>query len=174
MGKGCHGTWGLQPVFHPFSGEITEDTMSNGAACIRRIDQLINKTLRYGSTRAEAMRYKLPVQRARGGINKDGFMHEYAPYYGTACIIFSFYLLIKGFIAASRQRSEDHSTTLVPAYVYGILASILLTVGLGFFRPSLPWWGYRLIFPGTTILFPAVIYFLGRRPPKPNLDRVDA
>lgn len=101
-------------------------------------------------------------------------MHEYAPYYGTACIIFSFYLLIKGFIAASRQRSEDHSTTLVPAYVYGILASILLTVGLGFFRPSLPWWGYRLIFPGTTMLFPGIIYLVGRRPPKTNLDRADA
>lgn len=101
-------------------------------------------------------------------------MQEYAAYYGTACIIFSVYLLIKGFMAASRQRTEDYSTTLVPAYVYGILASILLTVGLGFFRPSLPWWGYRLIFPGTTMLFPAIIYFLGRRPPKPNLDHVDA
>jgi hypothetical protein len=85
-------------------------------------------------------------------------MQEYAAYYGTACIIFSIYLLIKGFTAASRQRSEDHSTTLVPAYIYGILASILLTVGLGFFRPNLPWWGYRLIFPGTTMLFPAIIY----------------
>jgi hypothetical protein len=99
---------------------------------------------------------------------------EYAAYYGTACIVFSVYLLVKGFIAASKQRSEDHSMTLVPAYVYGILASILLTVGLGFFRPSLPWWGYRMIFPGTTMLFPAIIYFVGRRSPKPNLDRVDA
>jgi hypothetical protein len=122
------------------------------------------RTLTPGSTRAEAIRYKLATQWSRESINQDGSMQEYAAYYGTACIIFSVYLLIKGFIAASRQRSEDHSTT----------ASILLTVGLGFFRPSLPWWGYRLIFPGTTMLFPAVIYFVGRRPPKPNLDRVDA
>jgi hypothetical protein len=101
-------------------------------------------------------------------------MQEYAAYYGSACIIFSVYLLIKGFTAASRQRSEDRSMTLVPAYVFGIVASILLTVGLGFFRPSLPWWGYRMIFPGTTLLFPAVIYLIGRRPPKPTLDRADA
>jgi hypothetical protein len=130
--------------------------------------------MKSGSTRAEAIRYKLATQRPRESINQDGFMQEYAAYYGTACIIFSVYLLIKGFLAASRQRSEDHSTTLVPAYIYGILASILLTVGLGFFRPSLPWWGYRLIFPGTTMLFPGVIYLVGRRPPKPDLDRVDA
>jgi hypothetical protein len=127
-----------------------------------------------GSTRVETIRYKLASQRPDESLNQDGSMQEYAAYYGTACIIFSVYLLIKGFTAASRQRSEDHSTTLVPAYVYGILASILLTVGLGFFRPSLPWWGYRLIFPGTTMLFPAIIYFVGRRPPKPDLDRVDA
>ena len=127
-----------------------------------------------GSTSLEAIRYKLSAQRLRLGINEVGVMQEYAAYYGTACIIFSTYLLIKGFIAASRQRSEDQSTTLVPAYVYGILASILLTVGLGFFRPSLPWWGYRMIFPGTTMLFPAIIYLIGRRPPKPSLDRADA
>lgn len=101
-------------------------------------------------------------------------MQEYATYYGSACIIFSLYVLIKGFMAASRQRSEDRSTTLVPAYIYGVVASILLTVGLGFFKPSLPWWGYRLIFPGTTMLFPAVIYLIGRRPLKPSLDRADA
>lgn len=101
-------------------------------------------------------------------------MQEYASYYGSACIIFSIYVLIKGFTAASRQRSENHSTTLVPAYVFGIVASILLTVGLGFFKPSLPWWGYRMIFPGTTMLFPAIIYFIGRRSPKSDLDRVDA
>jgi hypothetical protein len=45
---------------------------------------------------------------------------------------------------------------------------------LGFFRPSLPWWGYRLIFPGTTMLFPAIMYIIGSRPPKPDLDRADA
>lgn len=126
------------------------------------------------STRAETIRYKLATQRPHESINQDSSMQEYSAYYGTACIIFSVYLLIKGFTAASRQRSEDQSTTLVPAYVYGILASILLTVGLGFFKPSLPWWGYRMIFPGTTMLFPAAIYLVGRRPPKPNLDRVDA
>jgi len=107
-------------------------------------------------------------------INEVGVMQEYAVYYGSACIIFSLYILIKGFLAASRQRSNDHSTTLVPAYVFGIVASILLTVGLGFFKPTLPWWGYRMIFPGTTMLFPAIIYLIGRRPPKPDLNRVDA
>lgn len=101
-------------------------------------------------------------------------MQDYAVYYGSACIIFSLYVLVKGFITASRQRSEDQSTTLVPAYVYGIVASIVLTIGLGFFRPTLPWWGYRLVFPGTTMLFPAIIYLIGRRPPKPSLDRADA
>ena len=101
-------------------------------------------------------------------------MKEYALYYGTACIILSLYTLVKGFIKASQQRSEDHSTTLVPAYVYGIMASVLLTIGLGFFKPELPWWGYRVIFPGTTMLFPGIIYLIGRRPPKPDLDRVDA
>lgn len=101
-------------------------------------------------------------------------MQEYAVFYGSACIILSIYLLIKGLLSASRQRSDDHSTTLVPAYVFGIVSSILLTVGLGFFKPTLPWWGYRLIFPGTTMLFPGIIYLIGRRPPKPNLDRVDA
>jgi hypothetical protein len=99
---------------------------------------------------------------------------EYAAYYGSACLILSVYLLIKGFIRASRQRSQDQSTTLVPSYMYGVVASILLTVGLGFFKPTLPWWGYRLIFPGTTMIFPAIIYLIGRRPPKPGLDRADA
>ncbi|MFZ3013478.1 MAG: hypothetical protein WA045_07205 [Nitrospira sp.] len=101
-------------------------------------------------------------------------MQDYSVYYGSACIIFSLYILIKGFVAASRQRSEHHSTTLVPAYVYGIVASILLTLGLGFFKPTLPWWGYRLIFPGSTMLFAAIIYLIGRRPLKPGLDRADA
>jgi hypothetical protein len=99
---------------------------------------------------------------------------EYAVYYGSASLILSVYLLIKGCINASRQRSVDRSPTLLLAYVYGVLASVLLTVGLGFFRPSLPWWGYRLIFPGTTMLFPAIMYLIGSRPPKPDLDRADA
>lgn len=99
---------------------------------------------------------------------------EYAAYYGTACLVLSVYLFIKGFISASRQRREDRSPTLVASYIYAVLASVLLTVGLGFFRPTLPWWGYRLIFPGTTMLFPAIMYFTGRRPPKPRLDRADA
>ena len=101
-------------------------------------------------------------------------MQEYAVYYGSACIILSVYILIKGFLSASRQRSDDQSTTLVPAYVFGVVASILLTVGLGFFKPTLPWWGYRLIFPGTTMLFPGIIYLIVRPPPKAKLDRVDA
>ncbi|MDK2743438.1 MAG: hypothetical protein H8K03_01040 [Nitrospira sp.] len=101
-------------------------------------------------------------------------MQEYALYFGICSIILSVYTLVKGFVAASRQRSEDHSTTLVPAYIYGIVASILLTFGLGFLKLKLPWWGFRIVFPGTTLLFPALIYLVGRRPPKPRLDRVDA
>lgn len=89
--------------------------------------------------------------------------HEYALYFGISCVILSVYMLVKGFIAASKQRSEDHSTTLVPAYVFGIVSSILLTFGLGFLRLKLPWWGFRIIFPGTTLLFPALIYLVGRR-----------
>ncbi len=107
-------------------------------------------------------------------INEVRVMQDYSVYYGSACIIFSLYILIKGFVAASRQRSEHHSTTLVPAYLYGIVASILLTLGLGFFKPTLSWWGYRLVFPGTTMIFPAIIYLIGRRPLKPDLDRADA
>ncbi|MBK9306533.1 MAG: hypothetical protein IPM58_05450 [Nitrospira sp.] len=102
---------------------------------------------------------------------------EYAVYYGTACLVLSVYLLIKGCISAARQRSADHSTTLIASYAYAVVASVLLTVGLGFFQPSLPtlpWWGYRLIFPGTTMLFPAIMYLIGRRPPKPGPDRTDA
>ena len=104
-------------------------------------------------------------------------MQEYAPYYGTACLILSVYILIKGCRKAVQQRSQDESTTLVPAYMYGILSAVFLTVGLGFFKselPELPWWGYRLIFPGTPMLFSVIIYLIGRRPPKPDLDRADA
>lgn len=101
-------------------------------------------------------------------------MQEYALYYGVACFILSAYTLIKGFIKAAQQRSQDESTTLVPAYVYGIISAVLLTVGLGFFKPELPWWGYRLIFPGTPMLFSGIIYLIGRRPPKSGLDRADA
>ena len=99
---------------------------------------------------------------------------EYAVYYGTACLVLAAYLLIKGFMSAARQRSADHSTTLIASYTLAVVASVLLTVGLGFFQPSLPWWGYRLIFPGTTMLFPAIMYLIGRRPPRPGLDRADA
>lgn len=63
---------------------------------------------------------------------------EYAAYYGSACLILSVYLLIKGFSTASRQRSVDRSPTLLPAYIYGVLASVLLTVGLGFFGRPCP------------------------------------
>lgn len=101
-------------------------------------------------------------------------MQEYALYFGISSIILSVYTLVKGFVAASRQRGENHSTTLVPAYIYGIVASILLTFGLGFLKLKLPWWGFRIVFPGTTLLFPALIYLVGRRSSKPSLDRVDA
>jgi len=105
-------------------------------------------------------------------------MQEYAAYYGTACLILSMYLLFKGVTAALRQRSDDQSTTLVPAYVYGVLASVALTYALGLLRMKfpgweLPWWGNRIIFPGTTMLFPGIIYLVGRRPPTRRIDRVD-
>jgi len=90
-------------------------------------------------------------------------MQEYALYWGIICLIVAVYVLAKGIMAAFRRR-ELGSDSLVPPPVYGIVASLLLTFGLGFLKLKLPWWGFRVVFPGTTMLFPAIIYVIGRRP----------
>lgn len=92
-------------------------------------------------------------------------MQEYGLYWGVSCFILAVYVLAKGIVAANRQKRENEAETLVPAYVFGIVASVLLTFGLGFLRVKLPWWGFRIVFPGTTLLFPAIIYVIGRRAP---------
>ncbi|MCP9439547.1 MAG: hypothetical protein NHB36_06625 [Nitrospira sp.] len=91
-------------------------------------------------------------------------MEEHNLYYSVACIIAAVYAMVKGVIAALAQRSDPEAASLFPPPAYGVVASILLTFGLGFLKLKLPWWGYRLIFPGTTMLFPAIIYLIGRRP----------
>ncbi len=100
-------------------------------------------------------------------------MQEYGEYLGPVCLVLSVYVLIKGVLAASRQRREGGSVTLFPPPAYGAVASVLLTFGLGFLRIKLPWWGFRIIFPGTTLLFPAVIYLIGRGSPQ-NHPRADS
>lgn len=97
-------------------------------------------------------------------------MHEYADYFGSLFLFLAAYVLFKGIAAAYRQGHGDGSVSLFPAPAYGVVASVLLTYGLGFFQIKLPWWGFRMIFPGTTFLFPVIIYFIGRGP----RDRVDA
>ena len=92
-------------------------------------------------------------------------MEEYALYFGIVSLFFAGYILVKGVAAAYRQGEGDGSVSLFPPPAYGVVASVLLTLGLGFFRLKLPWWGFRIIFPGTTLLFPAMIYIIGRRPP---------
>lgn len=90
-------------------------------------------------------------------------MEEYSLYLGTVCLFFAAYVLVKGIVAAYRQGYGDGSGSLFPPPAYGVVASVLLTFGLGFFRLKLPWWGFRIIFPGTTLLFPAILYIIGRR-----------
>jgi hypothetical protein len=92
-------------------------------------------------------------------------MEEYGLYFAIMCLILAAYVLIKGVIAAFQQSQDPGSASLFPPPAYGVVASILLTFGLGFLRLKLPWWGFRIIFPGTTMLFPAVIYLISRRSP---------
>jgi len=92
-------------------------------------------------------------------------MEEYALHFSVICFFFAAYILVKGIGAALRQRA-DGSASLFPPPAYGAVASVFLTLGLGFLRLKLPWWGFRMIFPGTTLLFPAIIYLIGRRPPQ--------
>jgi hypothetical protein len=93
-------------------------------------------------------------------------MQEYGMYPGAACLILAFYTLVKGIATAWRQRRENDPTDTAPSVPFGIAASILLTLGLGFLRVKFPWWGVMIIFPGTVLLFPAIIYAIGRRPPQ--------
>ncbi len=94
-------------------------------------------------------------------------MGEDGLYPGIGCLILAVYLLVKGIAAAFRRR-QIGSESLFPPPAYGVAASILLTFGLGFLRLKLPWWGFRMIFPGTTMLFPAIIYLIGRPSPRNN------
>lgn len=92
-------------------------------------------------------------------------MEDFSLYYGIVCLILAVYVLAKGIIAAVRQSQDPGSASIIPPPAMGVVASILLTYGLGFLKIKLPWWGFRAIFPGTTMLFPAVIYLIGRRRP---------
>lgn len=93
-------------------------------------------------------------------------MQEYGMYPGAACLMLALYTLVKGIATASRQRRENDPTDTAPSVPFGIAASLLLTLGLGFLRVKFPWWGVMIIFPGTVLLFPAIIYAIGRRPPR--------
>lgn len=98
-------------------------------------------------------------------------MQEYGLYFGIVGLILAAYVFVKGVIVAIQKRREPGSASLVPPPAYGVIASVILTYGLGFLKPQLPWlesqpfWVYRIIFPGTTFLFPAIIYLISRRPP---------
>ena len=87
-------------------------------------------------------------------------------YVGAACLFLAFNALLKGIATAYRQRRENDPTDTAPSLPFGVAASLLLTLGLGFFRVKFPWWGVMIIFPGTVLLFPAIIYAIGRRPPR--------
>jgi hypothetical protein len=91
-------------------------------------------------------------------------MQEYGLYFGIVCFILAGYALVKGIVTAFRRRNLG-SDSLIPPPVYGLIASVLLTFGLGFLKLKLPWWGFRAVFPGTAMLFPAILYVIGRRPP---------
>lgn len=96
-------------------------------------------------------------------------------YSGIVCLILALYVLIKGILTAMRQHDGPGAPSIIPAPVMGAAASVLLTYGLGFLDfqsvvesytgEPVPWWGFRAIFPGTTMLFPAIIYIIGRRRP---------
>lgn len=97
-------------------------------------------------------------------------MQEYGLYFGIVGVILAAYVLVKGILVAIQKRRDPGSASLIPAPAYGVIASVVLTYGLGFLKPQLPWlesqpfWFYRIIFPGTTLLFPAIIYVISRRP----------
>lgn len=90
-------------------------------------------------------------------------MQEYGLYWAIVCLILAVYVLVKGVTAAIRRRTLG-SDSLIPPPAYGVAASMLLTFGLGFLKLELPWWGYRMVFPGTAFLFFGIIYVIGRQP----------
>lgn len=96
-------------------------------------------------------------------------MQEYGLYFGIVGLILAAYVLVKGILLAIQKRRDPGSASLIPVPAYGVIASVVLTYGLGFLKPQLPWlesqpfWVYRIIFPGTTLLFPAIIYIISRR-----------
>jgi hypothetical protein len=90
-------------------------------------------------------------------------MQEYGLYWGIVCLILAVYVLVKGVTAAIRRRTLG-SDSLIPPPAYGVASSMLLTFGLGFLKLELPWWGYRMVFPGTAFLFFGIIYMIGRQP----------
>jgi hypothetical protein len=98
-------------------------------------------------------------------------MVEYGLYFGIAGLILAAYVLVKGILVAIQKRRDPASGSILPPPAYGVIASVILTYGLGFLKPKLPWlesqpfWVYRIIFPGTTLLFPAIIYLISRRSP---------
>ena len=98
-------------------------------------------------------------------------MQEYGLYFGIVGLILAAYVFVKGILVALQKRRDPGSSSLIPAPAYGVIASVVLTYGLGFLKPQLPWlesqpfWVYRIIFPGTTLLFPAIMYVISRRSP---------
>jgi hypothetical protein len=102
-------------------------------------------------------------------------MEDSSLYYGIVCLILAVYVLVKGIMAAVRQRQGQGRTSIIPSPAMGAVASVLLTYGLGLLKfqvlvesytgQPVPWWGFRAIFPGTTMLFPAIIYLIGHRQP---------
>ena len=103
-------------------------------------------------------------------------MEDSSLYSGIVCLILAVYVLIKGITTAVRIRQDPGSGSIIPPPVFGAAASVLLTYGLGFLKfqtflesytgEPVPWWAFRAIFPGTTMLFPVIIYLIGRRPSK--------
>ena len=65
-----------------------------------------------------------------------------------------------------RQTREDGPVATGATLPFGVMASLLLTFGLMLLRVDPPWWGVVIVFPGTVLLFPAIIYAVGRRPPQ--------
>lgn len=98
-------------------------------------------------------------------------MQEYGMYFGIVGLILAAYVFVKGVLAAIQKSRDPGAAFLITPPAYGVIASVILTYGLGFLKPNLPWlesqpfWVYRIIFPGTTLLFPAIIYLISRRPP---------
>lgn len=98
-------------------------------------------------------------------------MQEYSLYLGIVGLILAAYVFVKGVLVAIQKSRDPGAAFMIPPPAYGVIASVILTYGLGFLKPNLPWlesqpfWVYRIIFPGTTLLFPAVIYLISRRSP---------